>query len=789
MRRRFVLFAVPILFLVSMGAGTMTARGATTDALLNVLEGVVVRDAIGTTPSALLNVGEHVNVADLEQFMPSVLLNVGEHVNEADVSRFFPSALLNDAEHVAVADVETFVPSKLLNVDEHVVEIDFQHFVPSALLNVAEHVSEADTSGFRPSVLLVVHEGVHEKDILPDTTAPTVTITSAPPNPTNSKQATFQFKITDSDNTSGFFSACSLDGGAFTQCTSGVTYQGLSDGSHTFKVHASDPAGNRSQDASFTWRVDTDALSVALTGIPPNPSKATSGTITFIVGDPDGDDAASTLVTTCKLDAGSFAPCASPFAYSGLADGNHTISVRESDPAGNSTTLSYTWRIDTDAPVAAISTKPGNPSRLASGSIGFTVTDTDGDDDPAFLVAFCKLDAGAFAPCTSPFTYSSLADGTHTFSVHATDPAGNVGSDATYTWRIDTDAPKVVITSGAPNPSFVSSATFTFTGSDSDGDDATSTLTFTCALDGGAAVACASPVTYKNLLPGSHSFTVTVFDPAGNSSSASARWTFVAKILFTSAQPPPASVYSVNPDGTNLTRLTNTGVSTSPSWSPDFSRIVFSSNRDGRPSLYVMNADGTNVTRITNAMAADFTPSWSTDGSFIAFSRAGDTGSQIWIVKPDGTGAVAVTQPGGLDTTPSWSPDGKRIVFSSVRGGTVAQLWLVNVDGTGLTQFTSGTAANTTPAWSPDGQWIAFSGTASGAAQIYKIHPDGTGLVRLTTSTGQDVGPAWSADGSQIVFISDRAGPPQLYVMSSADGSGVTRVTPGAMGVDATPDW
>src|SRR6185437_10019078 len=49
----------------------------------------------------------------------------------------------------------------------------------------------------------------------------------------------------------------------------------------------------------------------------------------------------------------------------------------------------------------------------------------------------CKLDAAAWATCTSPKAYSGLATGSHTFSVRATDAAGNTDSTpATQTWTI-----------------------------------------------------------------------------------------------------------------------------------------------------------------------------------------------------------------------------------------------------------------------------------------------------------------------------------------------------------------
>ena len=49
---------------------------------------------------------------------------------------------------------------------------------------------------------------------------------------------------------------------------------------------------------------------------------------------------------------------------------------------------------------------------------------------------FCS-DGGGVTPCTSPQTYSGLGDGSHTFSVQATDRAGNADpSPATYAWTI-----------------------------------------------------------------------------------------------------------------------------------------------------------------------------------------------------------------------------------------------------------------------------------------------------------------------------------------------------------------
>ncbi len=47
----------------------------------------------------------------------------------------------------------------------------------------------------------------------------------------------------------------------------------------------------------------------------------------------------------------------------------------------------------------------------------------------------CKLDKGAFAPCTSPKTYK-VKKGKHTFSVEAVDPAGTDATPATFSFKV-----------------------------------------------------------------------------------------------------------------------------------------------------------------------------------------------------------------------------------------------------------------------------------------------------------------------------------------------------------------
>jgi hypothetical protein len=85
----------------------------------------------------------------------------------------------------------------------------------------------------------------------PDTTPPETTITSGPASMTTSSSATFQFTATEPSTFQ-----CSLDTAPFAGCSSPATYSGLGAGSHTFRVHATDAAGNTDPTpAQQTWTV------------------------------------------------------------------------------------------------------------------------------------------------------------------------------------------------------------------------------------------------------------------------------------------------------------------------------------------------------------------------------------------------------------------------------------------------------------------------------------------------------------------------------------------------------
>src|SRR6185437_8909721 len=141
-------------------------------------------------------------------------------------------------------------------------------------------------------------------------------------------------------------------------------------------------------------------------------------------------------------------------------------------------TGSASLEYDTTPPDTMVNNTPPSLTNVPSTSFTFTSTESGS----TFV---CTVD-GTTGGCSSPFGVTA-ADGNHTFTVAATDAAGNVDpTPATYSWTVDTVAPDTSFTS-TPDPITNQASAFALASPDP-------TATFECSLDGAAFTTCAANV-------------------------------------------------------------------------------------------------------------------------------------------------------------------------------------------------------------------------------------------------------------------------------------------------------
>jgi len=246
-------------------------------------------------------------------------------------------------------------------------------------------------------------------------------------------------------------------------------------------------------------------------------------------------------------------------------------------------------------------------------------------------------------------------------------------------------------------------------------------------------------------------------------------------------------IATVDADGSHRTFLTTDPVAKfDPHWSPDGTRIAF--NRAGRSeSLRTMRPDGSHVqlvVRLSSMPGFLFIQglSWSPDGSQLAFcafrTRTGD--SKLFTVGADGSDLTRLSRRDDDDVQPAWSPDGATIAVESYPGRQGVRGDIVLVDATTGARTPLVTPGWTgDPDWSPDGMTIAFTKTIAGQPDVFTVPSTGGTPSRLTDTPGRfEFNPTWSPDGASILFSRiGQVGAADLWTMSSADGSGATRLT------------
>lgn len=533
---------------------------------------------------------------------------------------------------------------------------------------------------------------------------------------------------------------------------------------HIFTAVATDPAGNSGQPSDgFTLNIDALAPDVPVITsviddnnqptVPVLPGQSTDDRQPILngTGEPGATitifDNGTPLGTAQVGENGSWT---FPVPRN-LSEGSHNLTVSATDPAGNTSAVSAPWTIVVDITPPAIPVltsvvddQPGITGNQVSGQLTNDATPTLNGRGEAGATINVYLDGNSASIGTttvnSDGTWSftpqtPLANGSHTFTLSATDPAGNSSAVSSgFVLTIDATPPAApVIASVAdntapvtgivPNGGSTNETRPTLSGTGEAGT--TISIYNGSALVGTAQVQANGSWSFTpstSLGAGVWNLTATATDAAGNTSAASEIRSFT---IDTTA--PAAPVIDTVYDGTGpITGNLSSGQIT------DEARPVISGTREANTTIRLYD-NGTLLAEIP----ADNSNSWryTPDASLATGNHV------ITVIAVDAAGNASPVSDSVnfvVDTTPPLTPVITSVSDDQAPGlGTIANGQNTNDPtptfsgtaeaGATITLYENGTVIGTTTA-QPDGAWsVATSTLASGTHVITAVATDAAG--------------------------------------------------------------
>jgi Putative Ig domain/Bacterial Ig domain/Regulator of chromosome condensation (RCC1) repeat len=250
---------------------------------------------------------------------------------------------------------------------------------------------------------------------------------------------------------------CALDTAPFAACTSPVSVSGLVDGTHTYKVRATNAAGTDPTPAERSFTVSLPVAPLFTASSPPLTGTVGSPySYTFVAS---GVPSPVFAVESGSLPAGVSLTSAGVLSGSPTAAGSSTFMVSATNSAGTVSAGPFTIVVS-PAPVAPLFTASSPPLAGTVGSpYSYTFT-ASGVPVPVFAVESGSLPAGVSLTSAGVLSGLPTAAGSSTFVVSATNSAGTVNSASitiVVTAVSDTTKPTVLIVTPTPNQTFPAS--------------------------------------------------------------------------------------------------------------------------------------------------------------------------------------------------------------------------------------------------------------------------------------------------------------------------------------------
>lgn len=241
-----------------------------------------------------------------------------------------------------------------------------------------------------------------------DKTAPSVKVVEGPPDPSSLRSATFRFAPTQ-----GVTFTCSLDKAPFQLCTNPFEIPRVSSGRNTLAVKGTDPSGNTSKVAHYSWTIDGSRILF---------TSDRTGTRQIWIMDPDGKNQEQLTHDSAEDDDPEWSPNRKQIAYHSNRDGNFEIYVMNADASGDHR-LTSDPAIDRNPTWSPDGTQIAFESYRANGNRDIWVMNADGSNQRRLTTDPAEDLDPAWSPNGKKIAFSSTRGGT--YELYTMNPDGS----------------------------------------------------------------------------------------------------------------------------------------------------------------------------------------------------------------------------------------------------------------------------------------------------------------------------------------------------------------------------
>ena len=235
-------------------------------------------------------------------------------------------------------------------------------------------------------------------------------------------------------------------------------------------------------------------------------------------------------------------------------------------------------------------------------------------------------------------------------------------------------------------------------------------------------------------------------------------WSPDQRIVYASNEGGSADIWIANSDGSERKQLTTNG-GVFPSVTSDGRYIVFVSARQSGRTIWRINIDGGNPTRLSNG-PSDSMPEVTPDGKWVLFIAGDGPKPTLWKVSIDGGSPVQVLD--RVTTAAVISPDGKLLAYTYPEStdpyAPPNRIAVVNFDDNSPVATFEFAPSGTVPTlvrWSNDGKSILYSVNRNSVSNVWSQPLEGGPPKQITFfKDSLMTGFAWSPDGK--IFAATR---------------------------------